>query len=94
VPVGILYRLTSCLLFNQFRDPGQDPKLYLFGQLKRILREWVTGGYVRCTGGTYPGQLIYQDIADRACERVKAAITESMVREHPIKGCSTRTILA
>ena len=53
-----LLRLTSCLLFNQSRDPGQDRKLYLFGQLKRSLREWVTRGYVRCTGGTYPGQLI------------------------------------
>jgi type III restriction enzyme len=35
----ILYRLTSRLLFNQFRDSGEDPKLYLFGQLKRIVRE-------------------------------------------------------
>jgi type III restriction enzyme len=81
----ILYRLTSRLLFNQFRDSGEDPKLYLFGQLKRIVREWLDGGYLRCTGGTYPAQLIYQDLADRACERIKAAITESMVGEHPIK---------
>jgi type III restriction enzyme len=81
----ILYRLTVRLLFNQFRDTGQDPKLYLFGQLKRIAREWLDGGYLRCTGGTYPAQLIYQDIADRACERIKAAITESMVGEHPVK---------
>ena len=70
---------------RKFRDPGEDPKLYLFSQLKRIAREWLDGGYLRCTGGTYPAQLIYQDIADRACERIKAAITESMVGEHPIK---------
>jgi type III restriction enzyme len=63
----ILYRLTSRLLFRQFRDSGEDPKLYLFGQLKRIVREWLDGGYLRCTGDTYPAQLIYQDLADRAC---------------------------
>jgi type III restriction enzyme len=81
----ILYRLTARLLFRQFRDAGGEPKLYLFNQLKRIAREWIDGGYLRCTGGTYPAQLIYQDIADRACERIKAAITESMVGVHPIK---------
>jgi type III restriction enzyme len=26
----------------------------LFNQLKRIAREWLDGGYLRCTGGTYP----------------------------------------
>jgi type III restriction enzyme len=81
----IVYRLTARLLFRQFRDAGEDPKLYLFNQLKRIVREWLGGGYLRCTGGTYPAQLIYQDIADQACERIKAAITESMIGEHPVK---------
>ena len=80
----VIYRLTARLLFRQFRDPGDDPKLYLFNQLKRIVRQWLEG-YLRCTGGTYPAQLIYQDIADRACERIKSAITESMAEEHPIK---------
>jgi type III restriction enzyme len=81
----IIYRLTARLLFRQFRDPGDDPKLYLFNQLKRIAREWLDGGYLRCIGGTYPAQLIYQDLADRACERIKAAITEAMAGEHPVK---------
>jgi type III restriction enzyme len=81
----VIYRLTARLLFRYFRDPGDDPKLYLFGQLKRVVREWLDGGYLRCTGGTYPAQLIYQDLADRACERIKAAITESMIGEHPIR---------
>jgi type III restriction enzyme len=84
-PSTILFHLARRLLFMKFRDPGDDPKLYLFNQLKRIAREWLDGGYLRCTGGTYPAQLIYQDIADRACERIKAAITESMAGEHPIK---------
>jgi type III restriction enzyme len=84
-PSTILYHLAARLLFTKFRDPGDDPKMYLFNQLKRIAREWLDGGYLRCTGGTYPAQLIYQDLADRARERIKAAITESMVGKHPIK---------
>jgi type III restriction enzyme len=81
----VIYRLTARLLFRQFRDPGDDPKLYLFNQLKRIVRQWLDGRYLRCIGGTYPAQLIYQDIADRACERIKTAITETMSEEHPVK---------
>jgi type III restriction enzyme len=84
-PSTILFHLARRLLFTKFRDTGDDPKLYLFNQLKRIAREWLDSGYLHCTGGTYPAQLIYQDIADRACERIKAAITEAMVGEHPIK---------
>jgi type III restriction enzyme len=81
----VIYRLTARLLFRQFRDTGEEPKLYLFNQLKRIVRQWIDGGYLRCTGGTYPAQLIYQDLADRACERIKAAITAAMIGEHPLK---------
>jgi type III restriction enzyme len=83
-PSTIVYHLAARLLFK-FRDPGDDPKMYLFSQLKRIARQWLDGGYLRCSGGTYPARLIYQDIADRACEPIKAAITESMAGEHPVK---------
>lgn len=81
----ILFHLTKHLLYTKYRDPGEEPKLHLFGQLKRITKEWLDGGYLRCTGGTYPAQLLYQSIADTACERIKTAITESMVGERPIK---------
>jgi type III restriction enzyme len=83
-PSTIVYHLAAQLLLTKFRDPGDDPKMYLFVQLRRIVRQWLDG-YLRCSGGTYPAQLIYQDIADRACERIKAAITASMAGEHPIK---------
>lgn len=72
----ILFRLTRHLLYSKFRDPDDDPKYFLFGQLKRIARQWLDGGYLRCSGGTYPAQLLYQEIADMACERIKAAITQ------------------
>ncbi len=80
----ILFHLARRLLYRDFRDPGEQPKLHLFGQLKRITRQWLEG-YLRCTGGTYPAQLIYQEIADMACERIKAAITETLVGERPVK---------
>lgn len=70
----ILFRLTRHLLFSKFRDPGEDPKVYLFGQLKRITREWLEGGYLRCIG-TKEAQVLYPEIADMACNRIAAAIT-------------------
>ncbi len=81
----IHFFLARHLLYRKFRDPGEEPKLHLFGQLKSIAREWLDGGYLRCTGGTYPAQLLYQEIADMACERIKAAITLSLSDERPVK---------
>jgi type III restriction enzyme len=84
-PATILFHLARHLLYTQYRDPGEEPKLHLFGQLKSIAKQWLDGGYLRCTGGTYPAQVLYQEIADMACERIKVAITAAMVGERPIK---------
>jgi type III restriction enzyme len=81
----ILFHLARHLLYTKYRDPGEEPKLHLFGQLKAIARQWLDGGYLRCTGGTYPAQLLYQEIADMACERIKAAITAATAGDRPIK---------
>ena len=81
----VLFHLARHLMYHKYRDPGEAPKLHLFGQLKRICRQWLDGGYLRCSGGTYPAQLIYQEIADMACEKIKAAITATLVGENPIK---------
>src|SRR5436190_8133660 len=55
-PSQVLYELTSHLVLHKWRDPGENAKLHLFGQLKRITREWLDG-YLLCKGGTYPAQL-------------------------------------
>lgn len=81
----ILFHLARHLLYNKYRDPGEEPKLHLFGQLKRITRQWLEGGWLKCSGGTYPAQLLYKEIADMATERIKAAITLTLVGEHPVK---------
>ena len=80
----ILFHLTRRLLYTKFRDPGDEPKLHLFGQLKRIAREWLDG-YLRCSGDTKEAQLLYQNVADEACNRIAAAITASLVGERPIR---------
>lgn len=81
----ILFHLAKHLLYQKYRDPGEAPKLHLFGQLKAITRQWLDGGYLRCSGGTYPAQLLYQEIADMACERIKTAITLTLAGDNPVK---------
>jgi type III restriction enzyme len=83
-PSQVLYELTSYLVLNRWRDPGEDAKLYLFGQLKRIAKQWLDG-YLVCKGGTYPAQLKYKMLADMACGRIIAAINRKFVGERPIK---------
>jgi len=80
----IIFKLTRRLLYTKWRDPGEEPKLYLFGQLKRITKQWLEKCLV-CKGDTYPAQLMYQELADMACERITAAITRTFVDERPIK---------
>lgn len=80
----ILMNLTKHLIYHTYRNPDEEPPLHLFGQMKRITRQWMDG-YLKCSGGTYPAQLLYREIADMAGERIKAAISESHRDEQPIK---------
>jgi type III restriction enzyme len=80
----LLFHVTHRLLYTKWRDPGEEPKLHLFGQLKRITKQWLDTCLV-CKGGTYPAQLMYQELADMACERITAGITRALVGERPIK---------
>jgi type III restriction enzyme len=80
----LLYHLTHRLLYSKWRDEGEEPKLHLFGQLKRITKQWLDK-YLVCKGGTYPAQLMYQELADMACSRITDAITRQFVGEHPVK---------
>ncbi|WP_339834136.1 DEAD/DEAH box helicase family protein [uncultured Parvibaculum sp.] len=83
-PSSLVFNLTQRLLYTKWRDPGEDPKLHLFGQLKRITKQWLDTCLV-CKGGTYPAQLMYQELADMACNRITAAITRQFLGERPIK---------
>jgi type III restriction enzyme len=74
-----IFELTSYLVRSKWA-PGEEPQLHLFGQLKRIVRQWVDT-CLKCEGGTFPAQLRYATIADLACEKIIAAIVRSQVGE-------------
>jgi len=80
----LLFHLTRRLLYTKWRDQGEEPKLHLFGQLKRITREWLDH-HLECKGKTYPAQLMYLRLADLACEKITAAITRQHQEETPIQ---------
>ena len=78
------YHLTWRLLESKWRDPGEAPKLHLFGQLRQITRRWLDQHLV-CTGGTYPAQLMHHELADMACEKITAGIVHKFADQEPVK---------
>ncbi len=80
----VVFHLAQRLLYTHWRDPGEEPKLHLFGQLKRLARQWLETCLI-CKGQTYPALLMYQELADRACNKITAAITRHFQGERPIK---------
>ena len=82
-PSQVVYELSSHLVLNKYRDANGEPQLHLFGQLKRIAREWLDG-YLVCKGGTYPAQLKYKTLADMACNKIEAGITRALIGSRPI----------
>ncbi len=83
-PSTLVFHVTQRLLYTKWRDPGEEPKLHLFGQLKRITKQWLDTCLV-CKGDTYPALLMYQELADMACNKITAAITRQFLGERPIK---------
>ena len=83
-PSTMVFHLTKRLLETKWRDPGEEPKLHLFGQLKRITRQWLKDHLV-CKGGTWPAQLLYQSLADTACERITRGIVARHLEERPVQ---------
>ncbi|WP_419838258.1 nucleotidyltransferase domain-containing protein [Candidatus Poriferisodalis sp.] len=72
----VVYHLTRYLLQTKWRDADGQPRLHLFGQLKRITERWLDEHFV-CEGGTSRGHLLYLTLADQACERITTAIVEA-----------------
>jgi type III restriction enzyme len=69
-PSEISYHLAKHLLYNQFRDPSEPPKMHLFGQIKRAAKRWLDEGYLVCTGGTTPAMITYLELADQAAQLI------------------------
>ncbi len=83
-PSTLIFNVTQRLLYTTWRDPGEQPKLHLFGQLKRITKQWMDTCLV-CKGETYPGLLMYQVLADMACERITLGINQRFKEEQRIR---------
>src|ERR1700726_1613508 len=56
---SLVFQITQRLLYTKWRDPGEEPKLHLFGQLKCITKQWLDT-CLAGKGGTYPALLMYQ----------------------------------
>lgn len=84
-PSTIAFDLAAYLMRKYFRDEAGEPKLHLFGQLKRITRQWIDGGHLVCKGQTGNWMLEYRSIADQACERIYNAIVASIGDENRVK---------
>jgi len=82
-PSQVVFELTNHLLMHQYREAGQEPNLNLFGQLKRVTKQWIDD-YLVCKGGTFPAQLKYQELADMAGEKIVAGINRRFVDERPV----------
>lgn len=76
----VLMYLTKYLLERHFRDGEGQPRLYLYGQLKKITSEWIQK-YFHCERGTYPAQLLNRSLAELACDRISLAITSHNVKK-------------
>jgi len=72
----LIFAITQQLLYSRWRDQAGEPMLHLFGQLKRIVKQWLDQ-CLECKGETYPAQLFYKELAEMACEKITAAITRS-----------------
>ena len=80
----VAFHLAKHLLYRKYRDPGEDPKLHLFGQLKSIAQEWVAK-HLKCSGGTWKAQVMHQEITDMACERIHAAISATLAGSNAVR---------
>jgi hypothetical protein len=72
-PSEISFHLAKHLLYFRFREPGQPAPMHLFGQIKGVVRRWLDGGYLQCTGGTFPAMVAYPEIAEKAAELIHLA---------------------
>jgi len=80
----LIYNLTHYLLAEVFRESGETLPFSQFGAIKRIVRQWLDN-HLECRGGTYPGLLMYKQLAAEAGQRINDAIRRSHEGERPIR---------
>jgi type III restriction enzyme len=81
---SIAMHLAKRLLYTRYRDPGEDPPMHLFGDLKRAARRWIEEGYLRAKG-VPTGAILYASLAEQACELIFMACQRGVEGEKRIK---------
>ena len=89
-PSTLVYHLTKTLLENHWRDRNEEPKLHLFGQLKRVTRRWLDDHLV-CKGGTYLPSSCTRSWRIKLVPALRAASWRGISASAPSPRCSTRT---
>ncbi len=84
-PSTIAFDLAKLILYKYFKDEDGEPKLHLFGQVKRISRQWIDEGYLDCKGDTGKWMLEYLDIGNQVAERIYNAIVNSIGDKRKVK---------
>jgi type III restriction enzyme len=84
-PSEISYHLAKHLLFNQFCESSEPPRMHLFGQIKRVAKRWIEEGYLVCLGGTKPAMVTYREIADEAAQLIFLACQPAKPNPSEIK---------
>jgi type III restriction enzyme len=84
-PSTVVMELAKFLMFKHFKDVDGEPKLHLFGQLKRICRQWLDEGYLVCKGDTGKWMLEYLSIGNQAADRIYNAIVDDIGDRSKIK---------
>ncbi len=72
----ITFRIAHFLIEKQWRTEGEAVNMNLFPALLRVTRQWFETCLI-CSGGTKPAQLLYQQFAEMAANRITAAITRA-----------------
>ena len=84
-PSTIAFDLAKHLMYKYFKDEDGEPKLHLFGAIKRVARQWIDEGYLKCVGDTGPWMLEYLNVANQAAERIYNAIVNSIGDKRRVK---------
>ena len=82
-PSEVVYKLTAWLWEHHWRDANDERRMNLFGQLKRVTRQWLDK-HLDCQGGTFPAQVLFPQIADMAAEKITAGIVLENVGTRPV----------
>jgi len=83
-PNAIAFHLAKRLLFTRYREPDQEAPMHLFGDLRRVVGEWIEGGYLTAKG-VPTGAIVYTELADRAAELIFLACQRGTKGDKRIK---------